>query len=232
VTLLRRNYVILILLALILFSPQAASNVLAEDSSNKSVYENLNDEEQTQKPDETNIVEDDQVSPDENVQGDALSVTAFDFIKMFFVLGIVLFLIYFLLKFVTKRNRVFQQGQAIVNLGGTNVGQNKSVQMVKIGDRVLVVGVGESISLLTEIDDEEESKKIIQEFEQKQERVVESKDLLQKMFSFIQQGAKGKKHNESTMTFSTKLSEQMEKMKKERTKQIEDIERKGLNKHE
>lgn len=92
---LRRNYVILILLALILFSPQAASNVLAEDSSNKSVYENLNDEEQTQKPDETNIVEDKQVSPDENVQGDALSVTAFDFIKMFFALGIVLFLVYF-----------------------------------------------------------------------------------------------------------------------------------------
>ncbi|MFV2046529.1 flagellar biosynthetic protein FliO [Metabacillus sp. YM-086] len=229
---LRRNYVILILLALILFSPQAAFHVLAEDSSNKSVYENINDEEQTQNPDETNIVEDDQVSPDANVQGDALSVTAFDFIKMFFALGIVLFLIYFLLKFVTKRNRVFQQGQAIINLGGTNVGQNKSVQMVKIGDRVLVVGVGESISLLTEINDEEESKKIIQEFEQKHERVVESKDFIQKVFSFIQQGAKGQKHNESPMTFSTKLSEQLEKMKKERTKQIEDIERKGLDKHE
>lgn len=133
---------------------------------------------------------------------------------MFFALGIVLFLVYFLLKFVTKRNRVFQQGQAIVNLGGTNVGQNKSVQMVKIGDRVLVVGVGESISLLTEINDEEENKRIIQEFELKQERVVESKDLIQKVFSFIQQGAKGQKHNESTMTFSTKLSEQLEKMKK------------------
>lgn len=220
-----------IFLALILVTPQVPSHVLAEDLTNKSVYENLN-EDQTQKADENNKVEEEQDSPDANVQGDALSVTAFDFVKMFFALGLVLFLIYFLLKFVTKRNKVFQQGQAIVNLGGTNVGQNKSVQMVKVGDRVLVVGVGESISLLKEIDDEEETQKIIQDFEQKQERIVESKDLIQKVTSLLNKGTKGTSFNKPNEAFSSKLNEQLRKLKDERTKQIEDIKRKGLNKHE
>lgn len=230
-TLLHRIYVILVLLSLIFFTPQATSFVLAEDNTNKSVYENIN-EEQTQKNDEKTVIEEEQVNPDENVQGDALSVTAFDFMKMFFALGLVLFLIYFLLKFVTKRNRVFQQGQAIVNLGGTNVGQNKSVQMVRVGERVLVVGVGESITLLKEIDDTEESKKIIQDFEQKQERVVESNDLIQRISSILNKTTNRTTTSQADEAFSVKLNEQLQKMKAERTKKIEDIKRKGLNKHE
>lgn len=225
-------------IALIFFSPHSTATVGAEDSQNESVYENLNKQVQDNQQSVTdeNKSSENLMQQDEelNVQGDALSVTAWDIIKMMFALGFILFLIYVLLKFVTKRNRVFQQGQAIVNLGGTSLGQNKSVQMIKVGKRVLVVGVGESITLLKEIDNEQESSSIIEDFEKKQEMVVESKDLIQRLTSTLVQQTNGKKANTSSNTtvFSSKLNEQLQKLKEERTKQFEDIKRKGLNENE
>lgn len=224
------------LVSLIFFSPHATVTVDAEE--NESVYENINKQVQEGQQDleDVNKSSENLVKQDEelNVQGGALSVTAWDFIKMMFALGFILFLIYVLLKFVTKKNRVFQQGQAIVNLGGTSLGQNKSVQMIKVGKRVLVVGVGESITLLKEIDNEQESSSIIEDFEKKQEMVVDSKDLFKKLTSILVQQTNGKKSktNSNTTVFSSELNEQLQKIKEERTKQFEDIKRKGLNKNE
>jgi flagellar protein FliO/FliZ len=218
------------LVALIIFSPESLISVLAGETDNESVYENLNKGEKEQSNDETSIINEKEIEP--AVQDEALSVTAFDFLKMFIALGFVLFLIYFLLKFVTKRNRIFQQGQSIVNLGGTSLGQNKSIQIIKVGKRVLVVGVGESISLLKEIDDQQESKELIAEFERKQELVVEPKDLMQKVSNLLNPSSKANRSNENDGTFSTFFKEQLEKLKYERTKQLEDVKRKGLNKHE
>jgi flagellar protein FliO/FliZ len=218
------------LVALIIFSPQSLIRVLAEETDNESVYENLNKGEKEQSNEETSIIKEKEIEP--TVQDEALSVTAFDFLKMFIALGFVLFLIYFLLKFVTKRNGIFQQGQSIVNLGGTSLGQNKSIQIIKVGNRVLVVGVGESISLLKEIDDQQESKELIAEFERKQELVVEPKDLMQKVSNLLNPSSKANRSNKNDGTFSTSFKEQLEKLKYERTKQLEDVKRKGLNMHE
>ncbi len=226
----------MMVIAFILISPHVTSIVHAENSQNESVYENLNkqQEDNNQNKLNENPASEDQVQQNEDpqIQGDALSITAWDFIKMLFALGFIIFLIYVLLKFVTKKNRVFQQGQAIVNLGGTNLGQNKSVQIVKVGKRVLVVGVGESITLLKEIDDEQESKGIIEDFEKKQELVIDSKDIFQKLTSAIVQQTKGKKINSNSPVFSTKLNEQLQKIKEDRTRQLEDIKRKGIKENE
>lgn len=226
----------MMVIAFILISPHVTSIVHAENSQNESVYENLNkqQEDNNQNKLNENPASEDQVQQNEDpqIQGDALSITAWDFIKMLFALGFIIFLIYVLLKFVTKKNRVFQQGQAIVNLGGTNLGQNKSVQIVKVGKRVLVVGVGESITLLKEIDDEQESKGIIEDFEKKQELVIDSKDIFQKLTSAIVQQTKGKKTNSNPPVFSTKLNEQLQKIKEDRTRQLEDIKRKGIKENE
>ncbi|MCV9887671.1 flagellar biosynthetic protein FliO [Metabacillus halosaccharovorans] len=235
---LHRKTLVLTVIALIFFAPQPTAIVVAEDSPNESVYENINKQEQENNQNQLNenpgIQDEVQQNEETEVQGDALSITAWDFIKMIFALGFIIFLIYILLKFVTKKNRVFQQGQTIVNLGGTNLGQNKSVQMVKVGKHVLVVGVGESITLLKEIEDEQESKSIIEDFERKQETAIDSKDIFQKLASTIVQQSKGKKtiSNPNTPVFSTKLNEQLQKIKEERTKQFNDIKRKGLKKNE
>jgi flagellar protein FliO/FliZ len=221
------------LVALITFSPQAMINVLAENTIDESVYGNLNKEQSEKSKDGNPIpnVQDEELEP--NVGNDSLSVTAFDFIKMFIALAFVLMLIYVLLKFVTKRNQLFQQGKSIVNLGGTSLGQNKSIQLIKVGNRVLVVGVGESISLLKEIESEQEIRKFIEEFEWKQEQVMVSKNFLHTLTAFVNQSKKlNRVTKDAQSSFSTTFKDQLEKVKKERTNQLEEVKRKGLNKNE
>ncbi|MGM7720382.1 flagellar biosynthetic protein FliO [Metabacillus sp. Hm71] len=223
---LHKHYLLLFVVALILFSPQAAI-VLAEETGNESVYETI---EQEQSKDAEAAPIDQIQSKEPAAQDNAVSVSAFDFIKMLMALAFVLLLIYFLLKFVTKRNNFFQQGQIIVNLGGTSLGQNKSIQMIKVGKRLLVVGVGESISLLKEIDDEEERIELVEEFERKKQQMVEPKDFIQKLI--LKQNRKLNETTNQKAAFSSSFKDQLEKVKKERKKQLEDVKRKGINKHE
>lgn len=79
----------------------------------------------------------------------------FDIIKTVFALLLILALIYILIKFLGKRNKLFNQVKALENLGGISVGQNKSIQIVRIGEKVFIVGVGDNVELLQEIDDED-----------------------------------------------------------------------------
>lgn len=75
-------------------------------------------------------------------------------IKTGFALFIVLAIIYILLKFLSKRSNLFQQVKVLENLGGISVGQNKSIQIVRVGDKLYLVGVGDNVELLEEITDE------------------------------------------------------------------------------
>ena len=50
------------------------------------------------------------------------------------------------------------------NLGGNALGANRSVQVIKVGNRLLIVGVGENIQLLKEIEDGQEYEQIISEY--------------------------------------------------------------------
>ncbi|MFD1018194.1 flagellar biosynthetic protein FliO [Thalassobacillus hwangdonensis] len=75
-------------------------------------------------------------------------------VKMFFALLLVLGLIYGLLKFFNKRSKLFGQSRKLENLGGLTLGPNRSVQIVRIADKVFVLGVGDDVNMLTEITDE------------------------------------------------------------------------------
>ena len=68
--------------------------------------------------------------------------------------------------FISKKTKSYQKANFIENLGGTNLGSNRSIQLVKVGNRVLIVGVGEDIQLLTEIEDEAERKQLLVEYNQ------------------------------------------------------------------
>ncbi len=211
--------------------PQTTAVVFAEESVDESVFENIKKQDQIEDENDNPAVNNEEQITESEAETPDVSVSAFDFIKMFGALAFVLALIYFLLKFITKRNRLFHQGQGIVNLGGTSIGQSKSIQMIKVGNRVLVVGVGESITLLKEIDDEEESQNLIEEFERKQDQIVEPKDLVNKVMTTFTKNQK-KLEPKSSQTFSLQFNEQLKKLKDERAKQLEDVKRKGLSKHE
>lgn len=77
------------------------------------------------------------------------------YVKLLFALMFVLLLIYLLYRFVSKKTKSFQDYGAIKNIGGVAVGPNRSVQLVRVGKDVLVVGVGENVNLLKEINDPE-----------------------------------------------------------------------------
>ena len=85
------------------------------------------------------------------------------FLRLFFALFVVVGFMYVLLKWMNKRTRQFQSHQTLQNLGGVPLGQNKSVQLIKVGERLLVIGVGDSIHLLKEIDSEEEIEALMEQ---------------------------------------------------------------------
>ena len=59
----------------------------------------------------------------------------------------VIAILYFLLKFVNKKNQSYQQNRIVQHLGGTSLGANRSVQIVKAGKQILILGVGEDVKL-------------------------------------------------------------------------------------
>ncbi|MCA0988919.1 flagellar biosynthetic protein FliO [Guptibacillus algicola] len=82
-------------------------------------------------------------------------------LKLVFYTVVVVGLIYLLIRFLAKRQQKMQQHSIFTPLGGTPLGNNKSVQMIKAGNSVYMLGVGEDINLLKEIKDEEEMKVIM-----------------------------------------------------------------------
>lgn len=151
--------------------------VQAEENDNKTVEEMFKDKT-TVKDEEENIGEqEDEVE----VPTFESQFSWFDFFKMFVALGTVIALIYLLLRFVNQRNRIFGQARMMQNLGGISLGNNRSIQVVKINDRIFIVGVGDSIQLLKEIDSEDEVKKILDEKDN--EVIPQTSLLLTKLFS-------------------------------------------------
>lgn len=134
----------------------------------------------------------------------------------------VIFLIYALVKFMNKRNRLLKPFQYVENIGGTSLGQNKSVQLIKVGNRVLVVGVGDNIQLLKEIDDEREYKEILTQHE----AAMNSKIEWQKWMDQVK--VPGVQKQSGTASFSESLKAQLAELKQNRA----EGRKKGQNQHE
>lgn len=130
----------------------------------------------------------------------------FPFFKMLLALAFIIFLIYALAKFLNKRTRAFSGSRSLESLGGISVGQNRSIQIIKIGERLLVVGVSETIQLLKEISDENEIHQFLQEHE-----ALEQEDLFAKSKQWFQ--SKQRDKNES---FTSVLGKQLQKIKQDR----------------
>ncbi|MGG4419667.1 flagella biosynthesis regulatory protein FliZ [Bacillus subtilis] len=148
---------------------------------------------------------------DETEGAAAPSVSAFDFVKMIFALLFVIALIYGLVKLMNKRNRLLKPFQYVENIGGTSVGQNRSIQLIKVGKSVLVVGVGETIQLLKEIEDEKEIEVILSQHEEAMSSKIEWQKFVKPL--------KGSEHQsqQKLPSFSKALKEQLEELKQNRS---------------
>ncbi|MFT4413574.1 flagellar biosynthetic protein FliO [Fredinandcohnia humi] len=190
-----------------------------EGHVNKSVYENIvnSDGEQEANTDKSESTTETQMGSNE--------LTAVDFFKMIFTTLFVIALIYVLLKFVNKRNRFFNQYKFIENLGGTSLGTNRSIQIIKVGDRILVVGVGESIQLLKEIDDTDEINEILEQHNSKLETMIQPRDIITKLLE-----KRNKTKSSQQDVFSTILQKQLSEIKQGRKKIVEQLEDKESSK--
>ncbi|MFC4557128.1 flagellar biosynthetic protein FliO [Virgibacillus kekensis] len=151
---------------------------------------------------------------EERVAGASTGSLIFNLVKMAFALLLVLGLIYLLLKFLNKRNKLFQQVKALENLGGISVGPNKSVQLVRIGTKVYLIGVGENVEMLQEIEDEELKNDILHNGGTES---VEPKAMLN---SFFQQKQTSGTQSKSGTDFKKMFSSELTKLKQSREKLI------------
>ncbi len=216
--LIRTASAILILLAA-LFSPIGLTSA---EQLNKSVKDCLKDQSCNDgQADKTTKISDDERSSQ-------VGVSFLDFVRMILATAFVAALIYFLLKFINKKSMSYKSSQLVENLGGTSLGANRSVQIVKAGNRLLIVGVGENIQLLREIDDPEEYDQVIQEYNNKMEQLMQPSDIVTKLLK----RAKKDGGDPQSSNFSALLKSQLNDMASGRKKMLEEIQKKGSKKDE
>lgn len=145
------------------------------------------------------------------------------FLKLIGALALVLALIYFLYRFVAKRTKHFQEDGSIKNLGGVSVGANRSVQLVRVGKEVLVVGVGESVQLLKEIQDPEALEALLKQ----EERPDPLQENVKKALRWTVKKTMNNNEKEAPAPFKSLLSGKLAQLKKERTEKIEKAVRGG-----
>jgi flagellar protein FliO/FliZ len=163
------------------------------------------------------------------VQGqDPFSV--WDFFKMILATIFVVALMYALLRFMNLRYRSFSGKRGFIeNLGGTSVGTNRSVQLIKVGNRILVIGVGESIQLLKEIDEDEEIKEILSEYNERLGQMIEPNKWLHNFLSSV---FKKKEEPVINEPFRNLLTKQLQDIANQRNKLLRDLEQKGTKSDE
>ncbi|WP_159159621.1 flagella biosynthesis regulatory protein FliZ [Bacillus altitudinis] len=204
----KKRLICIAMISFMLFLTAQPASLLAEtkDPENGMVNDWIKDEKESKKDTEKKTT-DNQTNPAEEVPSSSVSIM--DFVKMIGALLFVILLIYGLVRFVGKQNRLLKPFRYVENIGGTTVGQNRSVQLIKVGKRVLVVGVADSIQLLKEIDDEQECEAIVKQYEEAMESKTDLPKMMQKLTSQV------KKHDQSTTSsFSANLKAQLAELKK------------------
>ncbi|WP_071395328.1 flagellar biosynthetic protein FliO [Bacillus tuaregi] len=156
-----------------------------------------------------------------------IGLTIWDFFKMILATIFVIALLYLILKFVNKKGQLFKSSQLIENLGGTTLGANRSVQLIKVGNRILVVGVGENVQLIKEIDKPEEFNELLSAYNVKMDQLTQPGDLISKVLK--KGGTTDKKGGDSA--FQALMKKQLYDLSKGRQKLYDEIEKeKGSDK--
>ena len=148
-----------IMMALTFLAPM---NFAYAESNSQSVTECW------QNPEAEGCEDTDPAVEEENSTSTDVGLGIWDYMKMLFSLCFVLALLLFVLKFLNKKSASYQQNRVVRNIGGISVGAQKSVQLLHIGDKLYIVGVGEDVQLIKEINDPEEVERLLELYNEKQ----------------------------------------------------------------
>lgn len=182
--------------------------------------------------DEAPIMEDKDEPAANRSTSEAASVSSWgDYIRMIFAFIFVIALLLALLKFLNRKNRMFEQHRLMKNMGGLSLGQQKSVQLVMIGDTYYLVGVGDEVRLLKEIVDPEEIRQL--ESYLGEDAMNPSSGFVSKIISFISERRKRSSDNHGEQDdFKNIFATRLDEIKSERQKHLSRLEEKESRKDE
>lgn len=141
------------------------------------------------------------------------------FFQLIFYLGVVLLLIYLLFYFIGKRKKIIKS-DLLSHLGGIPLGQNKSIQIVEIGNKIYILGIGEDVNLIKIIESKEDIEAIKETGDNLSDPVNNRLsilfDRLKVIFKFSKNGQKDQYKNQ----FENELAEKIEQIKEKRIQSV------------
>ena len=129
--------------------------------------------------------------------------------KNHFLLDYYPVLIYGLIKFLASRQRKLGHHQLFQTLGGTSLGHNKSLQIVKVGNTYYLLGVAEQISLIKEITSPEEIALIERE-------IAEEESIITKGFGQLIHSKRSNAQDKNPNSFQNLFEESLKQQKSKR----------------
>ncbi|MGG0657946.1 flagellar biosynthetic protein FliO [Rummeliibacillus pycnus] len=154
-------------------------------------------------------------------QSTAVGLSAWDYIKMVLALIFVIALLYGVLKFVNRRNNKYQQNQLMQNLGGISLGQQKSVQLLKVGNSLYLVGIGDDVHILKEVTDKAEKDHLLSIYSDKQELSAQV-PYVSELFSKLKGRHSEKERDSSGEEFKEEFRKKLSEIQQDRQKELED----------
>ncbi|GGM21452.1 hypothetical protein GCM10011351_04180 [Paraliobacillus quinghaiensis] len=154
------------------------------------------------------------------------------FIQIIITLAFIIGLIYILLKFMNKKNKLFKHAGTLENVGGISLGTNKSIQMIRIGERFYVVGVGENIELLSEITDEKTIETLTNDQASEQTNSNQINDVFTQVIPNLLNRKKQPDQMKSPSEFSSLFKKELETLSEKRKKVTAQYKRKDEDKNE
>lgn len=183
-----------------------------------NVYDDCN--ENPELCSDENISDDNKTDAEtESTESASVSVGVGEYIKIVLALVFVIGLLLVILKFLNKRNLAYQQNTIIKNIGGLSVGQQKSVQLLHIGNRIYVVGVGEDIQLIKEIESADEVEQLLNQIDQNQKMVTTTPYIAELFKNFSKKDQP--KDISNSPKFNDMFSEKLDEMKQQRSDELE-----------
>lgn len=141
-------------------------------------------------------------------------------------LAIVITLIILVIKWLSRRNQLWGANRSMRSLGGIALGQNSSVQVVEIGGRVYIVGVGQQITLLDKLADPDDAAELIAALENQTNSAWSPKDLTDMVKQWrnkrANQAEPGKEQWNSASSFEQMLQSKLNKQA-DRKQQLENM---------
>ncbi len=159
-------------------------------------------------------------------QPSTVGLSGWDYIKTGLALVFVVGLLFALLKFVNRKNRIYDKTRFMKNIGGISLGQNKSVQLVVVGETYYLIGVGDDVRLLKEIKDDDEIAALL-EFYDQPDQGSPSGMLAQALGKIPKLNPKKMQSNqestEKSTDFSKVFNSRLDEIKKERKRHISQL---------